>query len=66
MRNKLPSQSGFNLMFFMVFISIIVFWSVMGFFSFKLYGSVSEIGLKKTWEIIWEGPGNSTIKGENK
>ena len=66
MRNKLPSHSGFNIMFIFTFLSTIVFWSVMGFFTFKLYGSVSEVGLKKTWETIWEGPGNSTIKGENK
>ena len=54
----------FNILFVTAFIANVMLWCFLGFFGFKLYASVSEVGLKKTIETVWEGPNNSTIKGE--
>ena len=58
-------RKQFNFILVFVLLFNVFLWSCLGFLSFKLYTSVSEVGLKKTIETVWEGPSNSTIKGEN-
>ena len=63
-RDVVSTQSKFNVMFVVSGILVVLIWATIGFFGYKFYKSVSEVGMKKTVGIIWEGPGNSTIKGE--
>ena len=53
-----------NYAFIIVLAILGFFWGSVGFFGYRFYSVASEIGVKKTFEIIWYGPDNSTLKGE--